>query len=99
MEKLSDIKKELALLDKAQLMALCTRMAKLKKENKEFLSYLISDADDPQFYAEKLKAELDVVWKEPFYSVWALNKSLCCIFNRVFSTTGSMDLTIVGLKA
>lgn len=76
MEKLSDIKKELALLDKAQLMALCTRMAKLKKENKEFLSYLISDADDPQFYAEKLKAELDVVWKEPFYSVWALNKSL-----------------------
>lgn len=76
MEKLSDIKKELSGLDKAELILLCIRMAKLKKENKEFLSFLISDSDDPQYYAEKLKPELDAVWQEPFRSVWALNKSL-----------------------
>ena len=38
---LSEIKKELQTLHPAQLVELCTKLAKFKKDNKEFLNYLL----------------------------------------------------------
>jgi hypothetical protein len=57
-EKLSDIKKELRSLNPEMLAELCLRLAKYKKDNKELLSYLLYEADEPLRYAEEVKAYL-----------------------------------------
>jgi hypothetical protein len=76
MEKLSDLKKELADLSKPELIKLCLRVAKLKRENKELLSYLIFDSEDPLFYAQKLKPEIKEVFEQPFQHAYYLTKSI-----------------------
>lgn len=76
MEKLSDLKKELLELSKPELIQLCLRVAKLKRENKELLAYLIYDADDPLFYAQKLKPEIKEVFEQPFQHAYYLTKSI-----------------------
>ncbi len=76
MEKLSDLKKELSELSKPDLIKLCLRVAKLKRENKELLAYLIFDADDPLFYAQKLKPELVDIFTLPFQHPYYLTKSI-----------------------
>ena len=76
MEKLSDLKKELLELNKLELIQLCLRVAKLKRENKELLAYLIFDADDPLFYAQKLKPEIKEVFEQPFQHAYYLTKSI-----------------------
>ncbi len=57
-EKLNDIKKELRQLNAEALTEICLRIAKYKKENKELLSYLLYDADNPLNYAEEVKSSL-----------------------------------------
>ncbi len=57
-EKLNDIKKELRQLNAEALTEICLRIAKYKKENKELLSYLLYDADNPLQYAEEVKSSL-----------------------------------------
>jgi len=56
---LSDIKKELGVLEPTDLMQLCLKLAKYKKENKEFLGYLLFEAENEQSFIEKVKAEVD----------------------------------------
>lgn len=73
-------KKELALLDKKELMEICLRLAKYKKENKELLNYLLFDARDPLAYAEQVKASLEddfkSMQKHYYYSTKSLRKIL-----------------------
>ena len=76
MEKLSDLKKELSELSKPDLIKLCLRVAKLKRENKELLAYLIFDSEDPLFYAQKLKPEIKEVFEQPFQHAYYLTKSI-----------------------
>lgn len=76
MEKLSDLKKELLELSKPELIQLCLRVAKLKRENKELLAYLIFDSEDPIFYAQKLKPEIKEVFEQPFQHAYYLTKSI-----------------------
>jgi len=45
-----EIKKELATLEPGQVQALCMRLAKFKKDNKELLTYLLFEAHDEQAY-------------------------------------------------
>jgi len=54
MEKvsLSDIRKELSFASKEELVSICLRMARLKKENKEHLAYLLFSKDEAVFIAE-----------------------------------------------
>lgn len=56
---LSQIKSELKELNNAQLLELCLRMARYKKENKELLDYLLFDADDEGNYVRKIKEEME----------------------------------------
>lgn len=53
------IKKELEQLPPKALRALCLRLAKYKKENKELLSYLLFEAQDEELFILKIKAEVD----------------------------------------
>lgn len=55
----SEIKKALNELDTADLVNVCLRVAKYKKENKELLSYLMFDCKDESQFIEDIKSELD----------------------------------------
>ncbi len=61
---ISEIKKELQRLDADELNAICLRLAKYKKENKELLSYLLSDVHDEAGYIQSVKQEIDVMFLE-----------------------------------
>jgi hypothetical protein len=41
------------------MLALCLRLARFKKENKELLGYLLFDSADEQAYIRGIKAEID----------------------------------------
>ena len=53
----NEIKLELANTPSDQLIDLCLRLAKFKKENKELLSYLLFEAFDEDAYIENIKQE------------------------------------------
>lgn len=53
------IKKELQHRNPSELLELCLRLSKFKKENKELLTYLLFEAHDESGYLETVKAELD----------------------------------------
>lgn len=56
---ISDIKNELGNCSPARLAALCLQLAKYKKDNKEFLSYLLFEEDDRDAYIASVKKEID----------------------------------------
>ncbi len=76
MESLASLKKELSGLERSELISICARLARHKKENKELLAYLLLDADDPLHYAEKMKPKLDEPFDEPYHSAWTFSKRL-----------------------
>ncbi|MEO8885205.1 MAG: hypothetical protein ABI367_04020 [Mucilaginibacter sp.] len=61
---LQDIKKELQHLPAEQITALCLRLARHKKENKELLAYLLFEADDEAAFIEKVKAEAGFMFSQ-----------------------------------
>jgi hypothetical protein len=55
---LSDIKSELKGKTTAELMELCLRLARAKKENKELLTYLLFEAEDEEAYKRGVQEEI-----------------------------------------
>lgn len=58
----SEIKKELQHLNVAEISALCLRLSRFKKENKELLSYLLFKADDPDAFVTECKEEMNLLF-------------------------------------
>jgi membrane-anchored protein YejM (alkaline phosphatase superfamily) len=56
---ISELKKELHELPQKQLVELCLSLAKYKKDNKEFLDYLLFQAHDKSAFITSVKAEID----------------------------------------
>lgn len=56
---LKDIQTELAHLSQSEVMALCLRLARFKKENKELLTYLLFEAFDETAYVSLIKKEME----------------------------------------
>lgn len=54
----SQLKKELSYRSSEELLALCLRLAKFKKENKELLTYLLFEAADENAYIASVKREM-----------------------------------------
>ena len=55
----NEIKQELQHLSKEKLLALCLRLARFKKENKELLTFLLFEAGDMAAYVQNIKLEMD----------------------------------------
>jgi hypothetical protein len=73
----SEIKKELGTQSPKQLIDLCLRLSKFKKENKELLTYLLYEAVDEEFYVESIKAEMDGLFEEiNTSSYYFINKTI-----------------------
>ncbi len=58
------IKKELQHRNPEELLQLCLRLSKFKKENKELLTYLLFESDDETGYLETVKTEVDLWFSE-----------------------------------
>lgn len=58
-ESIVTIKKELQHLPKEDLLQLCLRLGRFKKENKELLTYLLFKAHDEEDYIASIKDNLD----------------------------------------
>lgn len=56
---LSEIKKELQLLQAPELMELCLLLARYKKDNKEFLDYQLFRSGDKTVFVNEVKAGMD----------------------------------------
>ncbi len=56
---LHELKKELNELPSQQLVDLCVSLAKYKKDNKEFLDYLLFKAHDANAFVVEIKQEID----------------------------------------
>ncbi len=61
---LQDIKKEIQHLPNEQIIELCLRLARYKKENKELLAYLLFEASNEQAFIEKIKAEVGFMFSQ-----------------------------------
>jgi hypothetical protein len=73
---LQDIKKELQFLDNTQLIELCLRLVRHKKENKELVAYLLFDADNEQAFIDTLVAESGFMFSQLPSNNYQLAKSL-----------------------
>ncbi len=55
----TELKKELSNRSPKELLELCLRLSKFKKENKELLTYLLFEASNEAGYVESIKREMD----------------------------------------
>ena len=74
---LPDLRKELKTRDNDEVMQICLRLARFKKDNKELLTYLLFDADNEAGYIEEIKYEIDDLMEEMNIShIYYAKKSL-----------------------
>jgi hypothetical protein len=74
---ISELKQELTNLPVKEVIELCIRLAKYKKENKELLTYLLFEAYDQDAYIINVKQEIDEEFQElPKSSPYQNKKSL-----------------------
>lgn len=77
-----ELKTELQDRSPKEVMELCLRLSRFKKENKELLTYLLFESSDEQMYVESVKEEIDnrfelVNTKSPYFT----KKSIRSILN------------------
>jgi hypothetical protein len=73
---INEIKKELNTLDSDTLLALCMRLARYKKENKELITYLLFEAKNEQAYIENIKEEITELFETLPSNTYHIKKSL-----------------------
>lgn len=61
---LSDLKKELQLIPQKELIDLCLNLAKYKKDNKEYLDFLLFETHNKPLYIASVKKEIDEHFEE-----------------------------------
>ncbi len=91
----ADIKKELKSRDHSELIELCLRLARFKKENKELLSFLLFEENDLAAYINSVKEEMDEGFGQlNLNSIYFAKKSLrklLRIANKYIRYTGNKE--------
>lgn len=90
---INELKKELAGVPHAQLVELCLRLAKYKKESKELLTYLLFESHSPDGYIASVKAfialEFDSLSTTHLYHAKKTLRKILRITNKHIRFTGS----------
>lgn len=74
---IQEIKEELSTAKPSELAALCLRLARFKKDNKELLTYLLFEAHDEEGYIRSIKMEVDAQFATiNFSQLYYVKKSL-----------------------
>ncbi|MFK8046101.1 MAG: hypothetical protein AB8B72_11445 [Crocinitomicaceae bacterium] len=61
---ISEIKKDLKHQSPEELQELCLKLARFKKESKEYLTYLLFEADNEREFIEKVQTEISIWFQE-----------------------------------
>jgi len=89
----NELKQELQASSPKQLMELCLRLARFKKENKELLTYLLFEAHDEVAYIQSIKDDMDEQFAQLAHiNLYLTKKSLRKILrstNKFIRYTGS----------
>lgn len=81
---ISRLKEELQALPQKEIVALCLRLAKYKKENKELLAFLLFDAHDVDTYLQSIKNDInDAFWQLPRQNWYLYKKGLRRILREI----------------
>ena len=64
LHSLIELKNELGTMPSAELVNICLRLAKYKKENKELLDYILFDSNYEPEYIDRIKNEMDRLFAE-----------------------------------
>ncbi len=95
---INEIKNELKSKSATQLMQLCLRLCRYKKENKELINYLLFEAHDQQAYINNVKEEIDGGFAEMNTSnIYFAKKSLRKILritNKHIKYTGDKEVEV-----
>lgn len=59
-----ELKIELSKYSQKELVDVCLRLSKFKKENKELLTYLLYEANQETNYVESIKREMDLLFEQ-----------------------------------
>jgi len=59
-----EIKQELKNRSQKELLDLCLRLSRFKKENKELLTYLLFESSDEEYYIKSVKQEIDLQFEK-----------------------------------
>jgi hypothetical protein len=89
---IQELKQELVNLPQKDIVELCLRLAKYKKENKELLNYLLFESYDQHGYMENVKKEMDEAFRElPKSTPYQNKKSLRKILKTISRYTKFMS--------
>lgn len=95
---ISELKIELLNTPAEELVELCLRLSKFKKENKELLTYLLFESFDEAAYVANIKAEMQLQFEEiNTSSLYFVKKSLRKILrtlNKYIRYTGSVETEV-----
>ena len=58
-----EIRQELSYLSQKEMIEICLRLSRFKKENKELLTYLLVEKQDENAYIEGVKKEMDLQYQ------------------------------------
>ncbi|MCE3227500.1 MAG: hypothetical protein K0S32_2051 [Bacteroidetes bacterium] len=75
---IQEVKHELKELSQKDLVELCLKLAKYKKDNKEYLSYLLFKSHDKNAFVSEVKEQIDVYYSEisPATNLYYVKKNL-----------------------
>jgi hypothetical protein len=95
---LKELKTELEKLYPEQILNICMRLAKYKKDNKELLTYLLFSADDEQEYIKEVKILVDEQFAEMnksniYFSKKTVRKALRTV-NKFMRYSGSKQIEV-----
>ena len=94
----NEIKQQLKETKPTELIELCLRLARFKKENKELLTYLLFEADDLQTYIANVKKEIDEGFTEinisSLYFAKKTIRKILRIANKYIRYTGSKEAEV-----
>ena len=94
----NEIKQQLKEVNLKELIELCLRLARFKKENKELLTYLLFEADDLQAYIANVKKQMDEDFSQinisNLYFAKKTLRKILRIANKYIRYTGSKEAEI-----
>lgn len=96
---ISELKSELINTPNEELVELCLRLAKFKKENKELLTYLLFEAFDEKAYVEQIKTamllQFDEINTSSLYFVKKSLRKILRFLNKYIRYTGSTETEVI----
>ncbi|WP_407431124.1 hypothetical protein [Arcticibacter sp.] len=97
---IAEIKKTIKNISQAELAEICLKLARFKKDNKEYLHFLLFESSDPLAYAEDVKESLQEpltnLNRHPSLKVKELRKHLRVLTRHIrYTSSTEVEITLL----